>query len=76
VIEFAADNVVLTVSDDGCGFEPRAAAAADPLHFGLQGMRGRARRLHGNFLLDSAPGRGTTVRVELPIRQKPATEPP
>jgi len=71
VVEFAADEVILSVSDDGCGFESGAAAGADPTHFGLQGMRGRARRLHGQFEIDSTPGRGTTIRASIPLRAQP-----
>jgi signal transduction histidine kinase len=73
VVEFGKDEVILTVSDDGCGFEPGAAAGADPTHFGLQGMRGRARRLHGEFHIESTPGRGTIVRASIPHRPPPVT---
>jgi signal transduction histidine kinase len=73
VVEFGNAEVILTVSDDGCGFEPGEASAADPTHFGLQGMRGRARRLHGQFQIDSTPGSGTTVRASIPLRAQPET---
>jgi signal transduction histidine kinase len=66
VVEFGATGVSLTVTDDGCGFDAGAAGGTDRVHFGLQGMRGRARRLGGEFQLDSTPGRGTTVRVVIP----------
>jgi signal transduction histidine kinase len=66
VVEFGEAEVILTVTDDGCGFEPGAAASADPTHFGLQGMRGRARRLNGEFHIESKLGRGTTVRASIP----------
>lgn len=53
-------NVVLEVVDDGVGFEPAA-----PSGFGLRGMEERAARLRGTLTIDSAPGRGTRVRVEV-----------
>ncbi|BCX49060.1 sensor histidine kinase [Haloferula helveola] len=73
-VEFGATEVILTVTDDGCGFKPGAAAGADPAHFGLQGMRGRARRLDGQFEVNSTPGEGTTVRATIPHHRSNGTE--
>jgi signal transduction histidine kinase len=57
--------LVLSVSDDGAGFDP-----ADPelrsRHLGLTSMQERAARLGGRLTIDSTPGEGTTVRLELP----------
>lgn len=57
-------GLVVEVADDGIGFDPR-----DPelraRHLGLTSMEERARELHGRLRIHSAPGRGTTVRVEL-----------
>jgi signal transduction histidine kinase len=54
--------VALSVADDGRGFDP----GEDACGFGLSGMRGRATEVGGAMTVDSAPGRGTTVRVEVP----------
>lgn len=54
----------LVVSDDGCGFDARAADAADGL--GLRGMHERMRLLGGKLELDSAPGRGTRISASVP----------
>jgi signal transduction histidine kinase len=54
------------VSDDGRGFDP-AAVGSD--HFGLRSMRGRVADLGGRLEITSAPGRGTTLRVEVPARR-------
>ena len=60
----AADGeVVLTVRDDGVGFDP---AEPHPGHFGLETMRERAFRIGAELNLNSAPGMGTTVRVQVP----------
>jgi signal transduction histidine kinase len=60
-VDYAADGVVrLEVCDDGRG----AVAAGGG--FGLIGLRERAERLGGRLDLDSAPGAGTTLRVEVP----------
>ena len=58
------DMLRLAVADSGVGFDPHGLPAG---RFGLQGMRERARLLSGHLVLDSAPGQGTTVRLEMPI---------
>ncbi len=55
-------RVVLTVTDDGRGFDPEA----DRHGFGLDGVRSRAAQVGGEVGLTSAPGAGTTLRVEVP----------
>jgi nitrate/nitrite-specific signal transduction histidine kinase len=62
-------DVVLTVADDGHGYEPGRAADGG---LGLVNMRECARQLGGTFELDSRPGRGTTVRVAVPFRMREA----
>jgi signal transduction histidine kinase len=60
----ARDNAaVLTVSDDGSGFDSKADF---PGHYGLQTMRERARALGGSVTIASQIGQGTTVRAEIP----------
>ncbi len=66
-LAFEPQMVVLSVSDDGRGFDPAAVQAAGHGHFGLLGMRERAESLGGKFQLTTAPGRGTEVRVWIPI---------
>jgi len=57
-------RVVLTVRDDGRGFDPASVGCG---HHGLLGMRQRMRALHGEFELDSSPHEGTTVRASVAI---------
>lgn len=59
-------DVVLEVTDDGRGFDPEAAAVR-ARHLGLTSMEERSRALGGTLTIDSAPGRGTTVRAEVPV---------
>lgn len=58
---------VLEVADNGTGFDPAAAArpTADGSHFGLRGLESLVRDAGGRLAVRSAPGVGTTVRVEL-----------
>ncbi len=56
------------VVDDGCGFSTEEAASSDRRRsFGLDVMKERAEAIGGTFEIESAPGRGTTIRVRLPL---------
>lgn len=57
------DKIRASVTDDGIGFDPDSARGARRL--GLVSMRERAQVLSGDFSISAAPGRGTTVAVEL-----------
>ena len=69
-LEFRADAVTLVVRDDGTGFDMIKAldAARGRGSVGILQMRERSERAGGNFEIETAEGRGTTVRVELPVR--------
>jgi signal transduction histidine kinase len=60
------DTVSIEVSDDGRGFDP-ATVGSD--HFGLRSIRGRVVDLGGRFEVTSTPGRGTVLRVEVPVQR-------
>jgi signal transduction histidine kinase len=57
-------TLVLTVDDDGIGFDP-AAPALRARRLGLTSMEERARALGGALRIDSRPGEGTRVRLEV-----------
>ena len=57
-------HVVLIVEDDGIGFIPTSLGADD--HLGLFGMRERVEMLGGIFVIESSPGKGTTIKAEVP----------
>ena len=65
-------KVVVNVSDDGRGFESGEAGRG----FGLVGMRERAELVGGVLLVDSAQGRGTAVRAEMPVRRQGGLQSP
>jgi two-component system nitrate/nitrite sensor histidine kinase NarX len=65
-LEQAGSEAVVTVEDDGQGFDP-AAPPAGGRHFGLSIMRARAARLGGCVAVISEPGRGTRVTLTWPV---------
>jgi signal transduction histidine kinase len=65
-LRYAAESVRLTVSDDGQGF---AADQASPTgHFGLLDMRERAQSMGSKLTVESEPGQGTRIAVEVAVR--------
>jgi two-component system, NarL family, sensor kinase len=66
------DSVILGCSDDGVGFDPEQrganrSSADETQHFGLSSIAERCALIEGSLRLESMPGRGTTVLVELPL---------
>jgi signal transduction histidine kinase len=59
-------RLVLTVRDDGVGFDPGATAHRSR-RLGLTSMEERATALGGTLSIDSAPGKGTTIELEVPL---------
>ncbi|MFD0276786.1 GAF domain-containing sensor histidine kinase [Kitasatospora sp. NPDC127111] len=60
-----ARGAVLRIRDDGRGFDPESVRRAGR-HLGLASMRDRAAAVGGSLTLDSAPGAGTLVEMEVP----------
>jgi signal transduction histidine kinase len=58
-----SEAVVLTVADDGEGFDP---SRVSPDRLGVVSMRERAASVGAHFTLETAPGRGTVVTLEWP----------
>ena len=71
---FGAQSVILRIQDDGKGFTPNGAAGPREGHFGIRGMSDRTKRLGGRLSIQSAPGAGACVQVEIPVSQEPAGE--
>jgi len=70
----ADGTVKLVVRDDGVGFDvtKTLAQAAARGHLGLLGMKERAQILGGSLEVDSEPGRGTRLRISLPVPESAA----
>jgi signal transduction histidine kinase/ligand-binding sensor domain-containing protein len=63
-------GLLLSVRDNGRGFELSSAFVTTGGHFGLLGMRERAERLGGRLHLSSEPGEGTEVSVSIPVSDR------
>jgi signal transduction histidine kinase len=64
-LEAVDGRVVLTVADDGVGFDVGSAALRSR-RLGLTSMEERSRSVGGALAIESSPGAGTTVRLEVP----------
>ena len=65
------DSIRLVEEDDGNGFDPQVRIT-EARGLGLLGMRERAAMLGGSLSVDSAPGRGTVITVEVPLARQNA----
>ncbi|MEU1531727.1 GAF domain-containing sensor histidine kinase [Streptomyces fagopyri] len=65
LLEKRGPGAVLRVSDDGGGFDPTAIRSAGR-HLGLVSMRDRSSGVGGTLTVESAPGKGTTIEMEVP----------
>jgi signal transduction histidine kinase len=66
-LQFGTGTLLLTIRDDGRGFDPSTVLSLVDGHFGLQGMRERAERLGGQVDVISEPGGGTQISVNFPV---------
>jgi signal transduction histidine kinase len=64
-LRYTATSVCLNVIDDGCGFS--ASQAAPTGHFGLLDMRERAHSMGSELNVESEPGRGTCISLQVPL---------
>lgn len=62
------DEAIIEVQDNGQGFTPEDVRPVS--HYGLRSMRERAESIGADFQITSAPGMGTTVRLQIPILEK------
>lgn len=69
-LEFAEAALLVSVVDDGRGFDVDEALKAGGEHFGLLSMRERVELLSGTWQVESVAGQGTRVAVRLPILER------
>lgn len=68
-LHYTSSDVTLEIRDNGCGFPPTAPPPEG--HFGILGIRERAKKIRAKLAIESAPGNGTTVRVVRPTPKQP-----
>ena len=61
-------QILVSVRDNGCGFDAHAAPGPGEGHFGLDGIRERIRPFGGTLEIQSTPGRGTNARIVLNVK--------
>ncbi|MCX8478016.1 MAG: triple tyrosine motif-containing protein [Sphingomonas sp.] len=67
VLSYLPGTLRLRIDDDGVGLPPEVAATGGREgHFGLAGMRERAKGVGGSLAVDSSPGQGTQVELTIP----------
>jgi len=57
------DRIILTIKDDGVGFDQDKRSSG----IGLKNMKSRVTLLHGQFTINSIPGKGTSISVDVPL---------
>ena len=67
-LSYAEDLLLLDVQDDGVGFDPSSCASNGDGGFGLRSMRERVAAFGGELLVESEPGAGTTLAIQLPLQ--------
>jgi NarL family two-component system sensor histidine kinase LiaS len=65
-IRYDEKSASLETIDDGLGFDMKTADQSGG--FGLQGIKERVQRLGGSLEIESAPGKGTHLKVRVPIQ--------
>jgi signal transduction histidine kinase len=67
-IERNQSHARLTIADDGRGFDSSRLGSDNDGHFGLVFMRERMQQIGGSLEIDSKPGAGTMLTLDVPIR--------
>jgi NarL family two-component system sensor histidine kinase YdfH len=68
ILSASVESVTIEIGDDGRGFDLQTAD--QPGHYGLLGMRERARLVGGSLAITSSPGQGCTLRLALPLVER------
>jgi signal transduction histidine kinase len=74
LVERRVQDIVSVIEDDGLGFDTRLVHGEG--HLGLAGIRERAELLGGSLTIESNPGSGTSLYIQLPLAQHTGIELP
>jgi signal transduction histidine kinase len=67
LLEQRAQGIRLIIEDNGVGFDPESKVYS-PKSLGLQGLRERTQLFNGKLTIESQPGQGTSLFIELPLK--------
>jgi signal transduction histidine kinase len=73
-LSYMDDQVALDIQDDGKGFDPQNPGSSGDQSgggFGLQVMQQRVEQVGGEAIVESIPGQGTTLVIQIPIESVP-----
>jgi signal transduction histidine kinase len=71
-LRFTQQGATLVICDTGRGFDSATFPQASPNGcYGLMGVRERLELVGGSLIIESAPGQGTTLRVDVPGQDDP-----
>lgn len=62
------DNINIIIEDNGVGFDSSKITSGDADGMGLQNIRKKIAQLGGTFEIDSTPGKGTTIIIDIPVK--------
>ncbi len=76
-LRFGSKKVVIDIEDDGKGFDVQEVAAStdETRGLGLLGMKERAALFGGSVGIQSGPGQGTRIHIEVPVEDGEDTRP-
>ena len=66
-VQYGMKQLRMQIEDNGVGLANDVAETTPAGHFGVIGMRERTQAIGGTFTMNSVPGAGTKVSVELPL---------
>lgn len=69
-VEKDTSEACVTIADDGHGYDAGRLESGDGKHFGLVFMRERMEQIGGSIQVESTPGEGTTLKLNVPIRKQ------
>lgn len=67
LLNYGQNSVEVLVTDNGCGFDPDKVRTGGLGHFGLRSLKSRVAKIGGRLEVASQPGKGTVLRVTVPI---------
>ena len=72
-LRYDSNRLTLTIADNGQGFQISDTSLLQKGHFGLQGMRERAAQIGARLAIESSPGKGVRIKLDVPTAKRTKT---